>query len=222
MGKQQTAPKPQVDPITDAEATLARLLAQHEQVAAERLRVENETGKHAYGAHAQGDLAAVAELDKIADIIMRHDQKLREIDLAIGEARARLQRAQEAEQQAQAREVARELLKRAARLAQLGQTLDDANRIRAEASCAIAEELSQLRELAHGLGVHVPSHEQFLALGSRAEQTATMQTPFARVVGEHLAPRERRTHMSYAQPWRDQIVKGCAALLGEGKREEAA
>jgi hypothetical protein len=79
MAKQQAASKPAVPTVADSEATLARLLAQHEQVATERLRAENETGKHAYGAHAQGDLAAVAELDKIADIIMRHDQTLREI-----------------------------------------------------------------------------------------------------------------------------------------------
>jgi hypothetical protein len=92
--------------------------------------------------------------------------------------------------------------------------------IRVDQSRALTEGLQTMRSLAHGIGLHVPSHDQLLALGSRAEQTATMQTPFAREVGEHLAPKDRRTHSSYAVPWRDQIVKATGALLGE--KEEAA
>jgi hypothetical protein len=79
-----------------------------------------------------------------------------------------------------------------------------------------------MRELAHGLGVFVPSSEQFLSLGSRAEMTATMGTPFAREIGEHLQPRERRSHLSYAGPWRDAVAKGCAVILDEQKTEVAA
>ena len=79
-----------------------------------------------------------------------------------------------------------------------------------------------MRALAHGLGVHVPSHEQFLSMGSRADLTATMRTPWARDVGEHLAPNERRSHLSYVQPWSDAITKAARAIMGEGKRREAA
>jgi hypothetical protein len=79
-----------------------------------------------------------------------------------------------------------------------------------------------MRTLAHGLGVHVPSHEQFLSMGSRADLTATMGTPFARDVGEHLPPNERRSHLSYVQPWSDAITKAACAIMGEDKSKEAA
>jgi hypothetical protein len=159
--------------------------------------------------------------DEIHTTLAKHSSELAALDAALKSAHQRVADLRAAEVQAQAREVARELLKRAARLVQLGQTLDDANSVRVEASNAIADELTEMRSLAHGLGVHIPNHEQFLALGSRADQTATMGSAFARVVGEHLAPRERRTHMSYVQPWRDAIAKGCAALMGEKETEAA-
>jgi hypothetical protein len=218
----KTVSKPAAVPtVSEAEATVARLQEQQERVVAERAKAEAETGKYSYAAHAQGDVAAVAELDKIADLIMRHDQKLREISSALATAGLRLQQARQAEAQAQGRGVARELLKRAARLVQLGQTLDDANRIRVEASCAISEELQTMRQIAHGLGVFVPSEQQFLSLGERAERTTLMEMPFHRIA-ERLAPNEKRNHSSYAQPWRDQIVKGCAALLGDKQDEGIA
>jgi hypothetical protein len=61
-----------------------------------------------------------------------------------------------------------------------------------------------------------------LSMGSRADLTATMRTPWARDVGEHLAPNERRSHLSYVQPWSDAITKAARAIMGEGKRREAA
>ena len=88
----------------------------------------------------------------------------------------------------QARETARELLKRADAIVQLATSLDDANSVRVEASRALRDELTQIRELARGLGVFVPSDEQLFALGSRADQTSTMLTPWAREMGEHLPP----------------------------------
>ena len=69
--------------------------------------------------------------------------------------------------------------------------------------------------------MHIPSHEQYLSLGSRAEQTAGMHTPFAREISEHLSPNERRTHTSYVRPWADAIVKAARAIMGEPKKEAA-
>jgi hypothetical protein len=77
-----------------------------------------------------------------------------------------------------------------------------------------------MRSLAHGIGLHVPSHDQLLAMGSRAERTSMAQTPWAREVGEAIAPHEKRNHTSYAVPWRDAIAKAAAALLGD--KQEAA
>jgi hypothetical protein len=206
--------------IEQAEKTLAGLKQKREALVAHGHSLGEAQGRISYSAHT-GDKAARAKLDKLNGEAALHDSELRSLDSAIAEATARVERARQAEAQAQGRGVARELLKRAARLVELAQSLDDAAAIRVECSRVIAEELAQMRQLAHGLGVFVPSEQQFLSLGERAERTTLMEMPFHRIA-ERLGPTERRTHMSYVQPWRDAIAKGCAALMGEGKREEAA
>jgi hypothetical protein len=140
---------------------------------------DEEITQLAFAAHT-GDKAARQKLDKLNAEKALNDSEHRSIDAAISDATVRVQKAQEAESQALAGEAARELLKKADALLVHAQSLDDANMVRVEASRAITEELNQMRELARGLGVFVPSHEQFLSLGSRAEMTATMLTPFAR------------------------------------------
>jgi GNAT superfamily N-acetyltransferase len=205
--------------IERAEKTLHDLRAKREAAVAHGHSLGEERTKLAFGAHT-GDQAARKRLDKINVEAALHDSELRSLDSAIAEATARVERARQAEAQAQGRGVARELLKRAASLTALAQTLDDANAVRTEASRAIAEELQTMRQIAHGLGVFVPTEQQFLSLGERAERTTLMEMPFHRIA-ERLSPNEKRNHSSYAQPWRDQIVKGCAALLGD-KQEEAA
>jgi hypothetical protein len=120
------------------------------------------------------------------------------------------------------REVALELLARVDAIAVHAQTLDDANAVRVETSRALASELEACRALGQQIGVHVPNHQQLLAMGSRAERTSMAQTPFAREVGEAIAPNERRNHASYANGWRDQITKAARAVLSEPDKEEAA
>jgi hypothetical protein len=206
----------------DAEHTLANLQQKREALVARGHRLGEERGKISFAAHASDDAKARKRLDEINRESALHDSELRSIEAAIAEAGERLKAAQAIEQQERAKEVARELLKRAARLVQHGQSLDDANAIRVEASRAISEELQQMRSLAQGLGgVHVPSHEQLLAMGSRADLTATMQMPWAREVGEHLPPNQRRSHLSYVQPWSAAVVNAARAIMGEGKREAA-
>jgi hypothetical protein len=218
--QQQT--KPPANPVADAEQTIATLERDRAVLIAARTQDDGEMQKHAYAARVLHELGAVRALSEIGERTREHDQRLREIDAALVTARSVLQEAQAAESKAAAREVAAELLKRAARLVQHAQSLDDANTIRVELSCAVREELTQMRTLAHGIGVHIPSHEQYLAMGSRAEQTAGMRTPFAREISEHLPPHERRTHASYVVPWSDAITKAARAIMGEGKSREAA
>jgi hypothetical protein len=206
--------------VEQAEHVLNNLRQKREVFVVRDRSLDEEITQLAFAAHT-GDKAARQKLDKLNAEKALNDSEHRSIDAAISEATVRVQKAQEAESQALAGEAARELLKKADALLVHAQSLDDANAVRVEASHAIIEELNQMRELARGLGVFVPSHEQFLSLGSRAEQTATMQTPFAREIGEHLPPRERRSHLSYAGPWRDAVAKGCAAILGEQEREVA-
>jgi hypothetical protein len=186
--------------------------ARHAAIAVERKRL-------GYGIHADGDAKAKAKLDKLNAEAAALAGEIESLAGAVEEAEGRIERARQAEAQAEARKVARRLLKMADALMSHAQSLDDANAIRVEASNAIHEELTRMRELAHGLGVFVPSHEQFISLASRADMTTTMQTPYAREAGEHLPPGERRDHMSYAAQWRDAIVKGANAILGEQPKE---
>jgi hypothetical protein len=77
-----------------------------------------------------GDAAARKNLDAINREAALHDSELRSLDTAIAGAGKRVEAQRASEQQAQAREVTRELLKRAALLLEHGRTLDDANAVR--------------------------------------------------------------------------------------------
>jgi flagellar biosynthesis/type III secretory pathway chaperone len=218
MAKQQVS-KPADPTVADAEAVLADLEKRKADLLEQRAADDRAMSAISYRAHAHADREAVDKLNEITEDILRHDTALKSIDAAIVEAGERLKAAQAAEQQAQAREVAKELLARADAVAVHAAELDSANMTRIAAARAISEELQKMRALAHGLGVFVPSEQQFLSLGERAERTVLMATPWSRVA-ERIAPGERRTHSSYAQPWRDQIVKAAGALLGD--KQEAA
>jgi DNA repair exonuclease SbcCD ATPase subunit len=204
--------------IEQAEHVLNNLRQKREVLIARGHSLDAERTKLSFSAHT-GDKAARQKLDKLNAEAALHDSELRSLDSAIAEGTARVERARQAEERAQGREIAKELLKRAARLVELAQSLDDAAAIRVECSRVISEELQTMRQIAHGLGVFLPSEQQFLSLGSRAEVTSLMEMPFHRIV-ERIAPNERRSHSSYVQPWRDAIAKGCAALLGD--KQEAA
>jgi hypothetical protein len=210
-----------MDEATKAEQTLATLEAK--RAAAEARAVEIAEARKALGfrVHADGDAKARAKLDKLNAESATLAGEIESLDGAIAEATTRVRQAQAAEAQVQARETARKLLKMADAVVGYAQSLDDANAIRVEASRALADELMQMRSLAQELGMFVPSHEQLFAMGSRADQTATMQTPWAREIGEHLPPNQRRDHMSYAQSWHVAITKAVAALVGEDKQEAA-
>jgi hypothetical protein len=208
------------DEVKKAEQTLATLEAKRAACVKRGTELADERAAVALSAHT-GDAKAAKRLAEIHTAIATHASELASFDAAIKAASERLQQARRTEAQTQARKAARELLKRANAIVKYAQTLDDANAIKVEASRAIADELTEMRALAHGAGLYAPTHEQFLALGSRADQTAHMATPFAREFGEHLAPSQRRTHSSYAAPWRDAIAKAAATILGEDKQEAA-
>jgi chromosome segregation ATPase len=210
------------DSIAKAEAVVGELQQKREALVARGVELAEQRSKIAYAAHASGDKQARAELDTINRQLAMQGSETRSLDAAIAEAEIRVERARQAEAQAEARKVARKLAKMADELVGHAQSLDDANLVRIEASKAIRDQLNEMRELAHELGVFVPSHEQFIAMGSRADLTAHMSTPWAREFGEHVAPNQRRNHMSYVASWCDAIRKSANAVLGDGKKTEAA
>jgi hypothetical protein len=214
--------KPQAVPtVSEAERVLGDLEKRKAGLLEQRAADDRALNACSYQAHAHGAKEALAELDRVTENILRRDTALKSINAAIVEAAERVKAAQAIEAQAAHREIAKELLARAASLTTLAQTLDDANAVRVEASRAIAEELTQMRSLAHEIGLHAPSHEQYLALGSRAEQTVTMATPWAREIGEHLPPNQRRTHVSYLVQWSDAITQAARAVMGDTKQKAA-
>jgi hypothetical protein len=214
MAKQQTVSKPAAVPtVSEAEATVARLQEQQERVVAERAKAEAETGKHAYSAHAQGDVAAVAELDKIADIIMRHDQKLREINIALSEAGRVLQDARHAEARQAERERAGAQRAAFERMKLAGQMLDDALAVLVEAG----DEIHAAVDTLHVAGWDHPTGQQVLSFGERAIRTAVMQTMWSRCV-ERLGPNERVSFSHVVSQWQQVFER----RLGELQKEEAA
>jgi hypothetical protein len=215
----KTARKTNENPVELAQATLSALEQKRARVAAQREKDDREVEAISYHLHT-GDKDAAERFEAIRERALKRELELTSIDAAIVTAKQKLVDAKQAEAQAQARKVAKELLTRADAIVALAQSLDDANRVRIDASRAIADTLTEMRSLAHGLGVFVPSHDQFTALGSRAEHTAGMQTPFAREIAEHLPPNYRRDHMSYVAGWRDAIVKSASALVGEDKSNQ--
>jgi hypothetical protein len=203
---------------------LAELEAQHQALIDEKARLDRELGTVSYEAHSRGNAAPEANkrLDAAIENIVRRDAELRSVDAAIEVAKRHVEEARQAEAQAQAREIAKELAARADAIVEHAKALDQANAIRVDQSHAIAEQLELLRALGQRIGVHVPSHQQLLAMGSRAERTSLALTPWAREIGEAIAPNERRNHSSYVTAWRDAIVNAAAAVMGDSKQEKAA
>src|SRR5260370_41794124 len=147
---------------------LAELEAQRQALLEEKARLDRELGAVSYEAHSRGNAAPEANvrLDQAIDNIVRRDAELRSIDAAIEVARRHVESELAVERQAQAREIAKELLARADVIVGHARALDDANMIRVDQSRALTEGLQTMRSLAHGIGLHVPSHDQLLAMGS--------------------------------------------------------
>ena len=220
MSKQTTKVKTGETPIQTAERVLADLRQKSDRVAALREKDDRELGAVSYRALAAGDSEAGTKLESIKERALKRDLELKSIASAIVIAQQKLEEAKAAEAAEAERVAATELVKRADRLVALAQTVDDANRVRVEGLRNIADELTEMRSLAAGAGVFVPSHDQFAALGSRAERTAEMLTPFSRELVEYLEPNARRDHISYISQWRDAIVKSAAAFVGTDKSNQ--
>jgi hypothetical protein len=215
----KTPPKPQAIPtVADAEAVISRLQISREQVVAERAKAEAETGRHAFAAHAQGDQAAVAELDKVAEVIMRHDQKLREIDLALAEAGRMLQQARQAEAAEQDHKAARRLREVARRMKQRGKNLDAALAIVIDELVGLQADVSEI----HGsCGSQFPSHQQRDVFSYYALLTALKRTSFDRRF-EPISSTNHVTFRALTASWGVTLEKNVATRLGEAEQPTEA
>jgi hypothetical protein len=114
----------------------------------------------------------IDKLDAITEDIVRHDTALKSINAAIVEAGERLKAAQAIEQQAQAREVARELLARADAIVEHARALDDANTVRVAEGTARSEELEMMRAPRCRARSSAPHKPRASAFGSDAQVRA--------------------------------------------------
>jgi hypothetical protein len=202
--------------VENAQKIIDQLQAKLHAAEVARVADRAEMEDLAFEAHT-GNAPARTKLETFKERDLKSVLEIESIQTALAVAQQKLADAQQAESQAQVRKVAKEILKRADRLVALAQTVDDANGVRVEALRNVADELTEMRSLAAGASLFVPSHDQFAALGSRAERTAGMQTPFSRELVEYLEPNARRDHISYISQWRDAIAKSASALVGENK-----
>jgi hypothetical protein len=215
--KQQT--KLPVDPVAAAEQTITQLQEKREKFLAERLRLENDMGKHSFAAHARSDMRAVAALDEIATSIARIDGHVREIDLALAEAGRFLQEARQAEAQAVAQQRAEEAHKLVCELAECFPYLDRKLAEAANALIAINDGIAKL----HQAGFAFPSDSQ-LRLGVAAIiQSWAHRLPRSwhdqlRDGFEFLAPGRRQTAVEYWGQIQASIDNQITQRLGEAEQ----
>src|ERR1700737_1248005 len=151
--KQQQPPPPAIPTVADAEQVLADLDAQRRHLAAARAADDAEMSKHAYRAHALCELGATERLDEISKRAIERDQRLRELDLAIAEARERLAAAKAAEARAVDQARAEEARKLVDELAEVFPYIDKHLAAAANALIAINDGITKL----HQAGFAFPS-----------------------------------------------------------------
>jgi hypothetical protein len=144
--QQQTKAAP-VDPIADAQAAIARLEAQREELAKRRAEHEVERSRIAFRARAQGDAEASKRLSEMAAEAVRDDGEARDIEAALTTAQARLQEAEAAQVAAVNRQRAEEVRKIVAEMAEVPAYIDKHLLATLKGLLAIESGFKQLRQL---------------------------------------------------------------------------
>jgi hypothetical protein len=216
--KQQTKPPATVE---SAEAVLAALEEDRRQLVSARAADDAEMAKHAYQSHVLHELGATERLDEISKRAIERDQRLRELDCAIFEARDRRRLAQESEQRAADRQKA----------AELSAHVDELSQIPAYIERHLADALRGLLAFERGVaelhqkGVAFPSDVQ-LRLGMVAVLGTWLQqlprTWFNELAGgvRFLAPAQRKTALSYFAQLEPSLRNAIRAGQGEAERTD--
>jgi len=171
-----TKPKQQTKPLAtveSAEAVLAALEEDRRQLVSARAADDAEMSKHAYQAHALHELGASRSLDEISKRAIERDQRLRELDCAIFEARERLVAAQAFEARAVDQARAEEASKIVGEMADVFSYVDKHMTAAAKGLLAIDMGFKQLR----GLGVAHPDDTKVRLAVVTCINTWAMQLP---------------------------------------------
>jgi hypothetical protein len=196
-----TKPKQQTKPpgtVASAEAVLAALEQDRRQLVSARAADDAEMAKHAYQSHVLHELGASRSLDEIGKRAIERDQRLRELDCAIFEARDRCRLAQESEQRATNQQRAEEAHKLVCELGEVFPYLDRKLAEAANALIAIDDGIAKL----HQAGFQFPSDSQLRLNICAIIETWAMRLPkhFHNQLRDgvrFLAPHERKTGVQY-------------------------
>jgi hypothetical protein len=196
-----TKPKQQTKPpatVASAETVLAALEQDRRQLVSARAADDAEMAKHAYQSHVLHELGATERLDGISKRAIERDQRLRELDCAIFEARDRLRLAQESEARAADRQRAAEARKLTRELGECFPYLDRKLAEAANALIAINDGVAKL----HAAGFQFPSDSQLRLNICAIIETWAMRLPkhFHNQLRDgvrFLAPHERKTAVEY-------------------------
>jgi hypothetical protein len=185
--------------IEKAEAVLADLTAQREELIAKGHDLEERRQEISYSAHT-GSKKERAQLDQINSEAITWEYELKGLDSAIQEATKRLAAADAAQAQAQDKENARALRAVVDEFLSHAIALDEAFATVSKEATALEETLKTI----HFLGSAFPSRAQLDALGARALKTALMQTPWRREF-ETMPPGARQSFAALVGQWADRI-----------------
>jgi hypothetical protein len=193
-----TKPKQQTKPpatVASAEAVLAALEQDRRQLVSARAADDAEMAKHAYQSHVLHELGSTERLGEISKRAIERDQRLRELDCALFEARERLAAAKATEAREANQQRAEEAYKLVCELGECFPYLDRQLEAAAKSLIAINDGIAKL----HQAGFAVPSDAQ-----ARLGITAIIQS------WAHRLPRS----------WHDQLRDGFE-FLAPGRRQTA-
>jgi hypothetical protein len=193
--------------VTEAEATLSRFEAERLGVVERKTALADKRRQIAFDA-LSGDKSASKLLDGLHREAVELESRVVSVNDAIAEAQRRLEQARQREQKEankqralQVRQVLAELVEG---LGLCGKALD--------LFVGGANKADAALEALHRLGCAYPSRDQVRVYGALAIHTALMQSAlWAREVGRHLAPNERKTFDELKVQWHDMVERNAVA-----------
>ena len=202
--------------VAEAEATLQRFEAERNDVVERKTALADKRREIAFDA-LSGDKSASKLLDGLHREAVELESRVLSVGDAIAEATRRLEQARQREQKEankqralQVRQVLGELVEG---LGLCGKALD--------LFVVGANKTDAALDSLHRLGCAYPSRDQVRVYGVLAIHTAFMHSAlWAREVGRHLAPNERKSFGGLAAQWHDMVERNVAPFLDDADAEQ--
>jgi hypothetical protein len=209
---------PKLTPVECVQKTLAQLADKKDRAAQRSSReIEQDRAQIAYAAHAEGDQKAIKRLEQLAHDAAGIAGEVASINNAISEANKRLAAARQDEAHAAEQERIRKVREVLVAFVECGNELDEIMSDLAEQGTLMTQIITQL----HGLGVSVPSHQQWDVLGFQSLLTALAGTVWHHRF-EHLPPNQRRSFKALTEGWAATVRNSLGEPEQAKEKEDAA